>query len=489
MKVPDKVAAKLKELPDKPGCYMMRDKRGRIIYVGKAVSIRKRVQSYFRKATLKSAEPKLRSLVHSVANIDHIVVRNEAEALLTEGRLIKDYRPRYNVSFKDDKRFLLLRVELSRPFPQFKLCRFKRKDEAVYFGPYSSSGAARALLDFLEKRFGVRKCSPVTPDAEIYKHCINDIVRYCSAPCIGKVTHDKYLARVEEACAFLRGQRADVLKELKAKMEEASAKLAFEKAAALRDTYLLLDSAIKQNARIASTPEMKREDAMVGLEELQRLLRLPAPPLVIEAFDVSNISGTYAVASMVCAVNGMPNRNRYRRFRIKTVEGADDCGMMAEVIRRRFGRLKEEKGTVPDLVLVDGGIGQVNAARKELKALELQALPVAGLAKKFEELHWPGSKRPIRLPFSSASLRVLQRIRDEAHRFALDYHRQLRSKCMEESALDEISGIGKKRKEQLLKHFGSIRRIMDAPEEQIAGIPGFGISAARLIKTHLSRPE
>ena len=240
MKIPERVKRKLDDLPDRPGCYMMRDRRGRIVYVGKAASLRKRVRSYFRDATFRNAPPKLRGLIRSVADIDIIVVRTEAEALLTEGRLIKDYKPRYNVSFRDDKRFLLLRADPDVPFPRLKLCRIRRKDPARYFGPYASSAAARATLDFAEKQFGLRKCTPRIPDRDTYRHCMNDIIRHCSAPCIGTVDETGYHERFEEACAFLRGERPTILQELRDAMGAAAAALDFERAAALRDTWLAL---------------------------------------------------------------------------------------------------------------------------------------------------------------------------------------------------------------------------------------------------------
>ena len=233
MNLSEKIKAKLKSIPNEPGCYMMRDRDGKIIYVGKALSLRKRVQSYFRNATLQSGSPKLRSLVNSTCDLDYVVVRNEAQAVLTEGRLIKDYKPYYNVSLKDDKRFILLRIDQRRPFPRIEVCRIKRDADATYFGPYASAAAARATLDFVEKKFGLRKCTPARPDEENYKHCINDIVRYCSAPCIGKVSQEEYRHRVEEACAFLRGERPEHLKQLRSEMQEASDKLQFERAAAL----------------------------------------------------------------------------------------------------------------------------------------------------------------------------------------------------------------------------------------------------------------
>lgn len=478
----DSIRARLRDLPDAPGCYMMRDRHGNIIYVGKAISLRKRVQWYFRKASLSDATPKVRSLIRSISDFDYVVVRNEAEAVLTEGRLIKDYRPRYNVAFKDDKRFLLLMANPGIPYPQFKLCRIKRNDDALYFGPYASSQSARATLDFVEKRFGIRKCVPRNPDRETHRHCINDIVRYCSAPCIGKCDAEEYRKLFDEACAFLRGERLEYLKELRAEMLSASDEMAFEKAAALRDTLMLIDRAVKQNARMIRTPEMKREDAMRGVEEIGRTLEMAVSPRIIEAYDISNISGTFAVASMVRFVDGLPQRNRYMRFRIKTVKGSDDPAMMAETVRRRFAKLLQNKGDEPTMVLVDGGIAQLRAASVELAKLGFAHIPVAGLAKRYEEIYRQHETEPVRLPKESSGLRVLQRLRDEAHRFALTYHRTLRGKRIRESILDDISGIGAKRKMALLTHFGSVRRLCKATEDEIAAVPGIGKEMASQIK-------
>ena len=484
MSLSDKVKAKLQQLPSKPGVYLMRDRRGRIIYVGKAASLRSRVQSYFRKGTLRSAPPKLRGLIHSIDDFDFVVVRTEAEATLTEGRMIKDYRPRYNVDFRDDKRFLLLRVNTTEPFPRFDLCRIQKNDGSLYFGPYASSQAARAALEFMDKRFGLRRCKPREPGPADHKHCLNDIVRYCSAPCIARITRTEYLQRVEEACAFLRGERPDVLQEIRAAMEEEARHRRFEKAAALRDTLLMLQRLIKERTRARKTLEVKSAEARAGVEELQQVLRLDRPPRVIEAYDISNISGTHAVGSMVCAVDGVPHKNRYRLFRIKTVTGSDDPAMMAEVIRRRYTRTAAGEAPLPDLVLVDGGITQLRAARAELDRLGLHALPAAGLAKQFEEIHQVDAST-LRLPLDSNALKVLRQLRDEAHRFALTYHRRLRLRRIRESVLDEIRGLGERRKAALLQHFGSVARLRKASAEAIAAVPGIGPAMARDIRATL----
>lgn len=481
MNIPGKLRCKLGSIPDQPGCYLMRDARGRIIYVGKAVSLRKRVQSYFREGALRRGSPKLRSLVHSIADVEVLPLKSEAEAVLTEGRLIKDFKPYFNVSFRDDKRFLLLRADPAEPFPRWSLCRIRRSDGAVYFGPYASSGAARATLDFVEKRFGLRKCAPRVPGRETYRHCLNDIVRHCSAPCIGNVSRADYRARFEEARAFLRGERREILKELQERMQEAASRRAFETAASLRDLLFSLRKTVEQRARMAPTPEMRQQDARRGLLEMKAVLRLPRIPGRIEAFDISNTSGTQAVAGMVCFENGRPRRSRYRRFRIRTAQESDDPAMMAEAVQRRFARRSLESVPLPDLVLVDGGRIQLRAVRATLNSLGLSALPSAGLAKRLEEIHLDEGLAPIRLPSHSQALRLLQRVRDEAHRFALTYHRTLRARRLRESTLDAVPGIGPKRKAFLLKTFGSVRRLAAAEVAEVAAVPGIGPATAAAI--------
>ncbi|MFZ4395284.1 MAG: excinuclease ABC subunit UvrC [Kiritimatiellia bacterium] len=517
----DALREKLRILPDKPGCYLFRGRTGRIIYVGKAVSLRKRVQSYFRAATMRHAPPKLRSLVNSVVDLDFLVVRSEEEALLTEGSLIKQHRPRYNILMRDDKRFLSIRADPRDPVPRFTTSRLVRDDGARYFGPFPSDTVVRVAIDFAERRYGLRKCLPLIPDAETHAHCINDIVRFCSAPCIGRISPEAYRERFAEACAFLAGERVQVLEEVAEQMRAAAATRNFEKAAKWRDTLLTLREVVRRRGRVVATPELRADDARRGLEHLRDLLGLTAPPRVIEAFDISNILGSLAVASLVCAVEGVPDRRRYRRFRIRTVVGADDPAMMVEVIGRRYRRAENdhtpapmpenggsggpalprhvdgqvgrgrctrrdehqtgERQPLPDLVLVDGGLTQVRAARRALEALGLSHVPVAGLAKEQEAIVRDNGQPPVLLPRNSPALQVLQRLRDEAHRFALDHHRRLRNRLIRESALDEIPGIGPQRKQTLLQTFGSVYRLARAPLANIAAVPGIGPELAAAI--------
>jgi excinuclease ABC subunit C len=479
--LPTSLRDKLAALPDKPGCYLMRDRKGTIIYVGKAVSLRRRVQSYFRPATLRDAPPKLRSMIRSVADLDTVLVRNEAEALLTESSLIKQYRPRFNVVLRDDKRYLALRADPREPVPRLTTCRILRDDRALYFGPFPSAAVVRAVLDFAEKRYGLRKCSPIRPDAETYKHCINDIVRFCSAPCVGRVSPEDYRARFDEACAFLRGERLAVIEEVRGQMQAAADARDYEKAAALRDTWLALKEMVKQRVRVVATPEMHAADALAGLRELQRAIGLPDAPALIECFDISNLFGTHSVASLVAAVDGLPDRRLYRRFRIRTVEGADDPRSMAEVVGRRYARVQAEGKPLPGLVLIDGGVTQLRAARAALAALGLARVPAVGLAKQQEEVVLDDGRPPLLLPRDSDALRVLTRLRDEAHRFAIDHHRRLRGRLFRESALDEIPGIGPAKKAALLKRFGSVRRLARATQEEVESVPGIAPELAAAV--------
>jgi len=489
MPIPNNILQKLRELPDKPGCYLMRDARGKIIYVGKAASLRKRVASYFRHGTLRRSQPKLRSLIHSIADFEWIVQASEEAAALAEGQLIKDYRPRYNTLFKDDKRFPLLRIDLRQSFPFFRLCRIQRADGAEYFGPYTSSAAMRAALEFLEKHFGLRRCTVPAPGPQDHKHCMNDVIRFCSAPCLGKISAADYRQRVAEACAFLRGERPALLQTVRDNMQVAARAQDFEKAAAWRDTLELLYTAIRRRRRLATTVKSPADAGAAGLTALRAALGLARLPRLMEAYDISNISGTHAVGSLVAAVDGKPAPARYRRFRIKTVMAANDVAMLGEVIRRRFARLLQENGVRPDLLLIDGGLPQLRAARAELARLGLAELPAIGLAKQHEEIYTETAAgvKVLALPADSPALLLLRRLRDEAHRFALTYHRRLRARRIRESQLDDIPGIGPQRKQLLIKTFGSFERLARAPAEAIAAVPGVGPVLARQICSHLEK--
>ena len=586
MDVAEHIRKKVNTLPHKPGIYLMRDRLGTVIYVGKARDLRKRVSQYFQPSRRLGWDLKFKALIEAIQDFDFHVVRSEPEALLLEGKLIKEFHPRYNVSFRDDKRFLLLKVNLNDPIPRFTLTRLKQDDGARYFGPFPNSSALRSTLALVRRQYHLRGCRPLTPGEADYRHCLYAHLKYCTAPCIANVTREQYLEQVKAACDFLEGQCQEMQEHLSAEMKKAAAAQEYERAAELRDLLADLGRTTKKVKSFERVPYSLPQaiDPERDLVELGRLLGLPAPPRRIEGFDISNISGTFKVASLVSFLHGRPDRANYRRFKIKTVEGQDDFASVAEVVRRRYTRVlkeaedrsqesgvrsqetgvrsqesgdrrqetgdrsqetgdrrqetgvrRQESGdrrgqstvhgshpsdesdksglsdlaestprstlhaprstppppsaprpsSLPDLILIDGGKGQVNAACQELEKLGLGQVPVIGLAKEFEEIHRPGEKEPLRLPRESGALKLLQRVRDESHRLANTFNAALRLRKISESILDEFPNIGERRKSALLKRFGSVQRIRLATVEQIAEVSGFGGKAAAELKAFL----
>jgi excinuclease ABC subunit C len=515
------IRKKLGVLPHKPGIYLMKDRFGTVIYVGKARDLRKRVSQYFHPSRRMGWDLKFNALVEAIHDFDVHVVRSEPEAFLLEGKLIKEFHPRYNISFRDDKRFLMLKVNLNDPIPNFAFTRLKKDDGARYFGPFSNSGALRNTLALVRRQFNLRGCRVFTPGAADYKHCLYAHLKYCTAPCIGNVTREQYLEQVNAACDFIAGQCHEMKEQLEVEMRKAATAQNYEKAAGLRDLIRDLKETTKKERKFERVPYTLplAIDPQHDLTELAKALGLREPPQRIEGFDISNISGTFAVASLVSFKNGRPDRVNYRRFKIKTVEGQDDFASMAEVVRRRYSRLlresrgeNEDRGlnsdksragiedgkhrkppssilhppsSLPDLILIDGGKGQLNAAYAELKKLGLEKIPVIGLAKEFEEIYQPGNSKPLRPGLNHPAVKLLQRIRDECHRVANSYNAQLRIKRISESVLDEFPGIGEARKQALLKKFGSVQRLRTATLEQITAVPGFGGKAAAELKKFL----
>ncbi len=488
MPATEAIRKKTGELPHKPGVYLMRDRFGTVIYVGKARDLRKRVSQYFHPSRRLGWDLKFNALVEAVHDFDVHVVRSEPEAFLLEGKLIKEFKPRYNISFRDDKRFLMLKVNLNDPIPNFTFTRLRKDDGARYFGPFSNSGALRNTLALVRRQFNLRGCRAFTPGEADYKHCLYAHLKYCTAPCVGNVKPEQYLEQVRAACDFIDGQCQEMKGQLEAEMKKAAVAQDYEKAAGLRDLIRDLKETTKKERKFERTPYTlpMAIDPQRDLAELAKVLDLPAPPLRIEGFDISNISGTFAVASLVSFKHGRPDRANYRRFKIKTVEGQDDFASMAEVVRRRYARLLKESKPLPDLILIDGGKGQLSAASEELKQLGLEKIAVIGLAKEFEEIYRPGESQPLRLGLNHPAVKLLQRIRDECHRVANSYNAQLRIKRISESVLDEFPGIGERRKQALLKKFGSVQRLKTATLEQIAAVPGFGGKAAVELKKFLT---
>jgi excinuclease ABC subunit C len=593
--------ARLRDVPHKPGVYLMRDRLNRVIYVGKARDLRKRVGSYFMPSRQQSADLKTRAMIESVWDFEVHTVKSEPEALLLEGKLIKEYRPRYNISFRDDKRFLLVKVNFEDPIPRFQLTRLRREDGARYYGPFAHSGALRATLNVMRDKFGLRSCRPAQPGETDFKHCLAPVIKNCPAPCIGRINREDYRSRVMAAAEFLEGRSREMIGTLEEQMRAAAAKMDFEKAAELRDMVNDLRRTTAPTRRFTRHSLPSSIDPVADLRALGDALQLPHLPMVMECFDISNISTTHIVASMVSFRNGVPDKSNYRRYRIRTVHGQNDFASMAEVVRRRYARvlldgraeyadaaeysqenpadaierlaraaatapveippedpaplagiagepnnvagdvLIEGPGYVadetdaeldheleraleaedlaagglpdlvpgdathppealapvasraapvrlPDLVIVDGGKGQLSSACAELQRLGLHDLAIIGLAKEFEEIYRPGRPLPLRLPEDSGALRLLQRIRDEAHRFANSYHQLLMKRRIGESILDDCPGVSENRKQLLLRAFGSLERLRRATPEQIAGVEGIGPKLAddlhRFLQAH-----
>jgi excinuclease ABC subunit C len=508
----DHIRKKLGTLPHKPGIYLMRDRFGTVIYVGKARDLRKRVSHYFQPSRRMGWDLKFKALTDAIHDFDFHVVRSEPEALLLEGKLIKEFHPRYNISFRDDKQFLMLKVNLNDPIPRFTLTRLKQDDGARYFGPFPNSSALRSTLALVRRQYHLRGCRPLTPTERDYKHCLYAHLKYCTAPCIGNVPREEYLEQVTAACDFLAGQCAEMQEQLGEEMKKAAAAQDYEHAAQLRDLLADLKHTTKKVSRFERMPYSLplAIDPERDLLELAKALGLAAPPQRIEGFDISNISGTFKVASLVSFRNGRPDRANYRRFKIKTVEGQDDFASVAEVVRRRYTRVLNESkvqspksepdapareqhaprstslpASFPDLILIDGGKGQLGAACAELEKLGLGHIPTIGLAKEFEEIYRPGEKEPLRLSHESGALKLLQRVRDESHRLANTYNAKLRLQRISESLLDEFPNIGERRKAALLKKFGSVQRMRLASVEKIAEVSGFGGKAAAELKAFL----
>ena len=547
---------KLRQVPHQPGVYLMRDRLNRIIYVGKARDLRKRLANYFTPSRLTRADLKTRALIDSIHDFEYHLVKSDAEAVLFEGKLIKEWRPKYNVSFRDDKRFLLVRIQLSDPFPRFELVRFRKEDGARYFGPFPNAGALRSTLRTMTKKFGLRSCRPTKPTEKDFKHCLDHIIQNCSAPCMQRVTQEQYHEQVMAACEFLEGKSRTMIESIETEMQQAAVRLDFEKAASLRNLLANLQETTKPTRRFTRKSLPNSIDPEADLIELGKLLHLPQEPRVMECFDISNLSNTHCVASMVQFRNGVPERKNYRRYRITSTQGQDDFASMAEVIRRRYRRILVEakkeiqenasqeslseflqrshkslksvqnslmwmqgkersaerrsvygntrrrehcsdadlrhssrifnRFSFPDLIIVDGGKGQLSSACKELQSLGLYDIPIIGLAKEFEEIYRPGETDPLRLPKNRGALRLLQRIRDEAHRIANGYHELLLKRRISESVLDTIPGISESKKKLLLKTFGSVRRLKQVSIDELATIKGISKNLAEVIHQNLS---
>lgn len=603
------VKEQLNRLPHQPGVYLFRDTGGNILYVGKANNLHSRVRSYF--STSSQISPKIALLASLVADIDFFTVTSEQEALILELNFIKQYHPRFNVRLKDDKTFPYLKIDINEEWPRVYRTRRIVDDGGRYFGPFSSARSVKDTLRVLQRLFPFRTCNKAITGTR-RRPCLEYHLGHCLAPCTGAVSKEEYDQVIKEVVLFLEGKRDKVIRELKARMNQASVSTNYEKAAALRDQIQAMEEVIEgekiaatirgeqdviayvqdedkayvqvlfvrsnrltgregfllQGTRhegprqiitsfvkqyYSSSPQIppllllqypiedkqviknwlrsKRrgvinirvprrgikkqlidiaaENARQGweqlkikemtaprspdqaLEEIEKELGLKKKPVRLEAYDVSNIQGTSAVGSMVVFEDGRPKPAHYRRFRIKTVSGANDYAMLQEVLRRRFKRGKNADksdtttwGIMPDLVLIDGGKGQLNAALEVLDESGID-IPVTSLAKENEEIFLPGRKKPVILPKSSPGLQMLQNIRDEAHRFAISYYSRLHRRKTFTSVLDNIPGIGPRRKSALLHQFGSVPRIQEATIDELVAATGMTYDQAKKVKEYL----
>ncbi len=603
----DPLNQKIDQLPNNPGVYLFKDKKGTILYVGKAGNIKHRVSSYFQKPAGKDL--KTLAMLEKVAEIDTIVTDTEKEAFILENNLIKVHRPRYNVKLRDDKNYPCLRLSMEETFPTLTIVRRIKKDGSLYFGPYPSATSLRETLRLIRRLFPIRTCLD-TKFSDRLRPCINYEMDRCSGPCCGKIDRNQYREIVHQVRMFLEGKNKDLVESLKKKMEEESEQLHFEKAARIRDQIEYIEHVIEKQKIVSSDfvdqdvigfhrqdhtfvvhPLFVRGGKLLGgkgftfpstglpegevlssflhqyyregkfipeqilipkaipeqdlveqwltglkgkrvrifvpikgdkkhllkmacenaeqfllakdeldqnreklLETLREKLHLKKVPRKIEAFDISNLQGENAVGSMVFFDGGRPDKERYRHFKIRTIEGADDYAMMYEVLLRRYQKAVQEND-LPDLVLLDGGKGQLNVAQEVFKELKVKDIDLVSLAKERpleeprlsrfkkteEKIFHPQFKEPIILGRRSALLHFLDRIRDEAHRFAITFHKKVRSRETIKSILEEIPGVGKVRQRELLKFFGSVEKIKEAKEEELANAPKMNRKSAQIV--------
>ncbi|MBI84506.1 MAG: excinuclease ABC subunit C [Planctomycetaceae bacterium] len=426
-----RAAAKVKEFPQKPGVYLMKDAAGRVIYVGKAKNLKSRASSYFH----KSAEEEQRTAIwiKEIDDVDFMECDSEVDALLAESRLIKDIQPRHNERLKDDKSFPYLMIGTREDFPRIEVTRQPQARGAKLYGPFLSAGALRGAVQVLQRIFKFRTCALDIDSGDDrwkwFRPCLLASIDQCTAPCNLQISKEDYRKDIRRLQMFLAGKKNTLLSQLRGEMEAASTNLAFEDAARLRDEIHLLET-LDQRGELDThvQPEVFYIDPKKGLAGLRKILKMNRTPRTIEGVDIAHLGGTETVASLVQFIDGLPCKQGYRRYRIREVEGIDDYQSMHEVVSRRFQHLHDQSEVLPDVLLIDGGKGQLNAAMAAFTELQIPPPVVISLAKRDEELYLPGSEAPLRLSRHAFALRLLQYVRDEAHRFAQHYHHILRRK-------------------------------------------------------------
>jgi excinuclease ABC subunit C len=429
----DKSAAaeKVRSFPHTPGVYLMKDAAGLVIYVGKAKDLRNRAGSYFLKAAAEDS--RTNRLVAEIRDVDYVEAESEVDALLMEARLIKDIQPKYNSDLKDGKTFPYLEITTREEFPRVRITRVPKSRGTKLYGPFANVTGLRGALQVLQKIFMFRNCTlDIREDDERwqwFRPCLLASIKQCSAPCNLRISKQEYRKDVRRLKRFLEGKKKLLLKEMHREMEAAARELHFEEAARLRDEIQLLET-LDQRGELDThaQPEVFQIDPKKGLAGLQKVLGLKERPRTIEGVDIAHLQGSETVASLVQFIDGLPFKPGYKRFRIRDVSGPDDYASIFEVVARRFQRLREEGEVFPDVLLIDGGRGQLNAALSAFSALAITPPTVISLAKREEEVFTPAGDEPLRLSRHSYALRLLQYVRDEAHRFAQHYHHVLRRK-------------------------------------------------------------
>ena len=476
---------KIDRLPREPGVYLMKDRDGKVLYVGKAVDLRARVRSYFAEGG-SDDRILIGSLAEQVADVDVIVVANEKEALLLENELIRLHKPPFNAKQKNGKGFVYLRIDPRKSYPRLEVVRRVEDDGARYFGPYPLAHALRQTLRVINRAFRLRTCADHDTARHRGRPCLLCQISRFPVPSIYDIPEDEYRRNVEDAIAFLEGKRTDLVESMRDRMREAAARQNFEEAARLRDQIRAIEKTLLPQRILRPDASHPAPTALEALERLRSRLGLRRLPIRIECFDVSHFAGTATVASMVALTNGVPDKSRYRRFRLSPEHAGDDLRSLYEAMRRRLKR-----GDLPDLFVIDGGKGQLDAALSALKDAGIEGVDVVALAKERDErperLYLPGRKNPLVLPQTSPEMLTLMRARDEAHRFAHAYQGKLMRREALRSSLEQLPGIGAKRARALLRHFGSMEAIRAADADELAKVVG-PVLAARLYQ-HLHAAE
>ena len=426
-----RAAAKAREFPQTPGLYLMKDSAGRVIYVGKAKNLRARAGSYFLKGA--SDEPRTGHWISEICDIDCVECESEVDALLMEARLIKDVQPKYNKELKDDKTFPYLMITMREDFPRVEVTREPKDRGVKLYGPFANAGALRGAVQVLQKIFRFRTCTLDIDENDErwqwFRPCLLASINQCTAPCNLRIDKENYRRDIKRLQMFLDGKKKSLLKQMNVEMQDASTALDFEKAAALRDEIHMLQTLDRRGELDThAQPEVFYVDPKKGLAGLRKVLGLQTQPRVLEGVDIAHLSGGQTVASLVQFIDGLPFKPGYRRYKIRGVEGIDDVRSIHEVVSRRYRRLHDESEVFPDILLIDGGKGQLKAALAAFREQDIEPPGLLSLAKREEELFLPGQNEPLRLSRHSFALRLLQYVRDEAHRFAQHYHHILRTK-------------------------------------------------------------